>query len=83
MITGVAIKNVEGRMYYASRPYRHHNLINMAVRDGCLPPINGVQGFMTDLGIFLNRDEAEQHARECGQLTDPLKGSVFTSEDLW
>ena len=41
------------------------------------------QGFMTDAGVFLTRQEAETHARECGQLTGPLIGSVLTSEDLW
>lgn len=83
MITAVAINYVEGRMYFASQPYRHHNLIDMAIQDRCQVPIKGIQGFLTDKGEFLNRDEAEAHAKECGQLTKSMRGSILTSEDLW
>lgn len=83
MITGVAINDVEGRMYFASQPYRHHDLIRMAVQDHCKTPIGGVQGFVTDKGIFLNREEAEVYARKCGQFTGEIIGGELTSEDLW
>ena len=85
MITGVAIK-VEGKMYFASKPYRHNDLIKMAVKDYCKPPINTFgdnSGFITDTGGYLPRDKAETYARIHGQLTGALKGSVLTSEDLW
>lgn len=42
---------------------------------------NAVQGFMTDDGVFLNREEAGKHAFECGQTNKIIK--VLTSEDLW
>lgn len=41
------------------------------------------QGFFTSKSRFVSREEAEQIARECGQLQKPLIGSVLTSEDLW
>lgn len=48
-----------------------------------IKPAGDVQGFVTDDGKFLTRDEAEKHALACGQLTKPLIGSILTSEDLW
>lgn len=42
-----------------------------------------VQGFVTDDGLFLTREQALVEARACGQLTKPLLGSILTSEDLW
>jgi hypothetical protein len=34
-------------------------------------------------GQFVSRPTAEHLAREAGQLSKPLLGSVLTSEDLW
>ena len=47
--------------------------------------LGAVQGFMTDSGEFLDRDEALAYAIEHGQIKDKksLIGSVLTSEDLW
>ena len=84
MITGVAMI-IDARMFFASSPYRHHNLIKMAREDDWGDePIQGTRGFITDKGKFLNRIEAEQHARKCGQLTKKtIVGGEVTSEDLW
>lgn len=41
------------------------------------------QGFYTSKGRFVSRNEAEIIARECGQITGKLIGSVLTSEDLY
>ena len=41
------------------------------------------QGFYTSKGRFVTRKEAELIARECGQITGNLLGSVLTSEDLY
>ena len=41
----------------------------------------GEQGFVTDLGEFLNREDAAQHAYDCKQLVEKKK-RLF-SEDLW
>lgn len=41
------------------------------------------QGFLTSYGRFVDRKEGERIARECGQVTGNLLGSVLTSEDLW
>jgi hypothetical protein len=45
---------------------------------------HGVQGFIDHEGNFLERQQAAQHARDCGQLTKPLivPPNLF-SEDLW
>lgn len=41
-----------------------------------------MQGFFTDTGVFLNREDAKKHAKECGQLKLEFS-KTLTSEDLW
>lgn len=40
------------------------------------------QGFLTSHGRFVSREEAEQIARECGQITEII-GGTLTSEDIY
>lgn len=81
MITSAAI--LQDGVIYLGR--RHKDCRDLMLRSGIKPAPrpNHVQGFVTDDGRFLDRNEAETHARSCGQLTKPLIGSILTSEDLW
>lgn len=76
-----------GKIYSMSRPSRHCDVIRWIFEDSDPNKTTYVgsrgQGFLTDKGKFLNRNDSEIHARECGQLTGKLIGSVLTSEDLW
>lgn len=63
--------------------YRHH-LIMRDIVEVCGPqvaPINGEQGFVTDDGRFVDREEAAKIAFESGQMPSHVK-RLF-SEDLW
>ena len=42
-----------------------------------------IQGFLTSTDLFLNREKSYSVAKECGQVTDKIIGSILTSEDLW
>lgn len=96
MIAGVAIKLADGRVLSLPKPARHSNLhreYNEKSRaKGWDFPWEGYDiereewghgelGFVTDTGDFLSREEAAQHALECGQINAPRSG-IF-SEDLW
>ena len=41
----------------------------------------GVEGFMTDCGIFMDRAQAGRHAYVCGQVDE--EPDHLLSEDLW
>lgn len=84
MITGVAIHSLdpEEGFYFLSMPFRHNHLLKLLGEKGILS-VGMEQGFVTDETEFLTRDEAERLARDTGQLTENLIGSVLTSEDLW
>ncbi len=63
--------------------YRHH-LIMRDIIEVCGPeaaPINGEQGFMTDEGLFVDRETAARIAFESGQMPTHVK-RLF-SEDIW
>jgi hypothetical protein len=80
------------------QPARHHDVLRAVKR-----MFNGRsdeghmserQGFITDKGEFLNREQAYIHARECGQGTPrrdaslaegyaAYNGKELFSEDLW
>lgn len=85
MITHVAIR-FQGRVFSLPAPKRHHHIIRLIV-DGlgvpCVDSHSDDQGFLTDAGEYLTRDQAEAHARAVGQLDKPIIGGVLTSEDLW
>lgn len=86
MITHVAVR-FQGKVFSLPRPYRHHHIIRViCYLDSdvdCVDAHGDDQGFLTDEGQYLTRNESEQHARACGQLTRPIIGGVLTSEDLW
>ena len=86
-IVAAAIKDKTGTVYSLQPPNRHHDIIwqcGVAGHDG------SVQGFLTDEGKFVDREEAMVIARAANQLIDrpagPASGNQSTklfSEDLW
>lgn len=77
MITESAI--IKEGIIYTGR--RHHNIINDNVKqffNGC------EQGFITDTGEFVSREEALKIAIECNQIIKKCGNSeVLYSEDVW
>lgn len=62
---------------------RHHNVIARIVEE-CgqqAAPVMGEQGFVTECGKFLGREEAAKVAFEAGQT--PLLQKILFSEDLY
>ncbi|MGX1786813.1 hypothetical protein ACWIGM_08760 [Bosea sp. NPDC055332] len=82
-ITGVALLTAEGELWSLPKPNRHCNLFALAAFQGNhADPCT--QGFTTDIGRFVGREEAVGIATEARQLirkTDPP--SQLFSEDLW
>ena len=97
MIIAAAIK-IADVVCFIPAPARHHNVLHSLAKS-----FNGrtdrgyteeTQGFVTDEGVFLNRQHAYQHALWCGQgipRRDELlsgghnvyNGDSLYSEDLW
>lgn len=70
----------EGKVFTGRR---HHNVIKKIV-DECgmqAAPVLGEQGFVTECGKFLSREDAAKVAFEAGQIP-ALKKELF-SEDLY
>ena len=81
MIINAAIFNKASMKVYTDR--RHHLIIqnNPGVD---FKHKDSIQGFITDTGVFLDRQQAYDYAIKCGQLEErKIIGSVLTSEDLW
>lgn len=96
MIVGVAIKigdHIEIRM---PRPNRHHDCFRHFYKvTGIMATSLGMktggtnQGFYTDKGVYLDREQAWKHVKRCGQelLPDRNEGTLprcpLFSEDVW
>lgn len=97
MIVKAAIKDADGNIWDVPQPGRHANVFfpNSVVRQG---DKNIVQGFVDEAGKFYNRNEAAEHAVECGQqfyCSSPVDSAkrfksespdlpfALVSEDLW
>ncbi len=63
---------------------RHGDAFEKCIDKG-LTPTGWIQGFITDDGVFVNRQEAFEIALSCGQIPDPGPDSSRTliSEDLY
>ncbi|WP_415913187.1 hypothetical protein [Neptuniibacter sp. QD37_11] len=94
MIVGVAVKYKNGCEIRLPKPNRHSDCFKRALeRHGLCPTQHAGakgQGFYTDKGEYLNREEAMTHVREVGQELLPdwqdgqiNKSNALTSEDLW
>ena len=90
MIVAAAIKTQDGKLFVGKR---HNNCITNAFNilmalettgDNAKNIIvNSKQGFLTDKGEFLTREEAYKHAQEAKQTNLMRVSHVLTSEDLW
>lgn len=79
-ITGVAMRHRETKEVFSlPKPARHDSLIRALVDQGKPDFAKGEQGFITEDGRFLDREEAFVHAARFGQ----LKSRILFSEDLW
>jgi len=71
-------------VYSVPRPGRHHDVCQSMWRIGLPPEAQRVQGFVTSLGRFVDREEGVAIAREAGQIvgkTGPDR--LLFSEDMW
>lgn len=69
----------DGIMYVGRR---HYNIIlDMVENYGLASPIRGCQGFVTNTGRFVERDEAAEIAFKAGQVKK--QHSKLFSEDLY
>lgn len=92
MISAAAILR-DGVIWTLPRPARHHNILwaMYDVDNNSAPdkrpkiiPATGEQGFVTEKGQFLKRDEAYRVAIKAGQfLKEPCAPPNLFSEDLW
>lgn len=82
-ITGVAIRDLDGKVWSLPAPNRHYNVIHMIYTETKQQvPRNWAQGFVTESGRFLTRRQARMVAQKTGQFTGEVRGTL-TSEDLW
>ena len=81
MIDKAAIKR--GERVWTGR--RHGEIILAMLEEGEAPPVpQREQGFVTETGEWLNRQEAFEHAVKCGQLPVGIQGSrMLISEMVW
>jgi hypothetical protein len=82
-ITHVAIMQ-QDRIYSLPKPNRHADVIRMMiVEHGMEGPMTGIQGFLTEIGGFMNRKDAAKLAVDTRQVKNlSVEGELF-SEDLW
>jgi hypothetical protein len=80
MIDCAAIKMPDGRVWTGKR---HHHCIATIVQATGKPCRDGVQGFVTMSGKFLDRDEARALVEETGQVTKFTRPKQLYSEDLY
>ena len=84
MIAAAAIK-YKDIIVSMPRPNRHHNIISAiynlwAIKTGS----NGVQGFITSTGEFVDRKEGLQIARDNNQIIYKNGNDlILFSEDMW
>lgn len=96
MITHVAVKVSDGRVWSLPKPYRHGDVITLMGKQHTDCSFM-IAGFVNDTGVFLTRKEAWFEAHQNGQILPPYNpidpsqrvgvpsdqpGDLF-SEDLW
>jgi len=83
-ITHVAIKDNNNVIHSLPKPNRHHDVIRMMAKNGADIPVAGVQGFLTDAGVFADRVEAKEIAINANQIIrESCKSNRLYSEDIW
>jgi hypothetical protein len=82
-IHAVAIRR-QGVIYTLPRPARHHDVIAFMAGDCGMPtPITGEQGFLTQIGEFVDRLRGAEIAVSSGQVAELQWPPSLFSEDLW
>lgn len=66
MITHVAIKQSDGKIFSMPKPYRHGDILKKMENKEKL-----IFGFMNENNIFLDRKTAWHEAFRCGQILPP------------
>lgn len=83
MISHVAIK-FQDRVFSLPRPNRHHNVIDLIVKETGVPFVRReIQGFLDADGNFMDRKEAAVYAKKVGQIPNLKWPPNLYSEDLW
>ena len=82
-VTIAAIRTKDGKVWSVPRPGRHGDVIRKIYEATGEAVADETQGFLLSDGRFVDRADAEDVARESGQVTGDLIGGVLTSEDLW
>lgn len=86
-IAQAAIRHADGTVYTVAPPGRHHNVIKQMCDDGVWDreEERHVQGFTTDTGRFVGREEALAIALAAKQIIRRCGGDAFRlySENLW
>ena len=86
IIVAVATKTLDGTVWVATKPKRHHDVLRLMCNAGLSIEecATGKQGFLTNYGRFLSRLQALPVALRAKQ-TDGFAydGGRLYSEDLW
>lgn len=87
-IIGVAVRQTNGLVISLPSPKRHGDVFQRMVELGCKTPVLGEQGFVTNLGRFVDRTEGMTLAKASGQYgmgprPSPPDLPELYSEDLW
>lgn len=81
-IAYVAVKASESELYSLPSPHRHDDILRQYyLKFG--KRLVGVQGFLTENGLFINRIQAAKHALKIGQVSKLSHPPLLYSEDLW
>lgn len=83
MITHVAVRSLEGRIWTLPPPNRHPNVFYKIIDNYETPGGPDDQGFWDDELGFLTRTQAAERARHIGQIEKLLWPPMLYSEDLW
>jgi len=82
-IEQAAIKHA-GLIHTVPRPGRHHDVIREMAKRGFGPDCMHNQGFVTDMGRFVGREDALAIAQQANQLIRKAgPDNELFSEDLW
>lgn len=81
-IVAVAIR-VNGLILSKPAPARHCHILNAMPKRMARASLPSDQGFLSNTGIFLGREDALNVARAAGQLKKETHHKELFSEDLW
>ena len=84
-IAGVAIKDINGKIYQLPKPYTHSDILLQYFSEHHTPMVEKEQGFYTDHGRYVDRKQAFKIASASGQILDlsKAKNGILTVEDVW